>query len=294
MNIFFCINNAYVRFAAVTILSILENNQGRINFYVLNCDINEKAKKHLKCIIDRYSNASIEFVRVGVETFLDLKLNIEYISLETYFRYIIADLFPNMSKCLYLDADLIVNGDLRKLYDTDIDNFLCAGSSDMYVSDIKYAATLGLAGLYINAGVILFNLDAIRKEKIVPILFENTKKMKDIIEYQDQDIINITFHGRMKEVDSIYNFASSNVAHEKHKRFHAIIIHYTGPIKPWSKKCRNGMRFVWRHYCDMYMNLWGGNVTCFEDNKLFDNFGFIQKITDYFKWVKYKSIKRLF
>lgn len=294
MNIFFCINNAYVRFAAITILSILENNKGNINFYVLNSDIDDDIRAHLRSIVEMYPGASIDFICVKKEHFVDLKLNIKYISTESYYRYIIADLFPKINKGLYLDADLIINGDLTELYNTDIDNYYCAGVKDLYILETNYAKKLKLKNLYINSGVLLFNFSKIREDNMVQKLFENTKKMKAIIEYPDQDIINITFNDGIKEIDSVYNFASSNVAHEKHKRFRAIIIHYTGPIKPWSKKCRNGMRFVWRHYCEMYMKLWEGNISNIENTKPLDNFGIMQKVSDSFKWIVYRSIKGVF
>ena len=287
MNIIFCINNAYVRFVSVTMLSILENNKSDVKFYVLSNDIDTYAKEHLKTLIKEYLNASIEFVYIENKIFLDLKLNIKYISVETYYRYIIADLFPYMNKCLYLDADIIVNGDLKELYNTNIKDYYCAGAKDLYIQEINYTRKIGLEGLYINAGVILFNLDKIRQDKMIQKLFDNTRKMKDIIEYQDQDVINITFNGSIKEVDSIYNFASTNIVHEKNKRSGAVVIHYTGPVKPWNKKCKDSMRFAWRHYCGLYMDLMKRNTT--RENMLFENFNYIHSIRDYFKW----SIQRI-
>lgn len=287
MNIIFCINNTYVRFVSVTILSILENNKSNIKFYVLSNDIDAYSKKHLKKLIGGYPNASIEFMYVENKIFLDFKLNIKYISVETYYRYVIADFFPNMDKCLYLDADVIVNGDLNKFYNTNIDNYYCAGVKDLYIQEIDYTQKIGLRGLYINAGVMLFNLYKIREDNMIHKLFDNTRKMKDKIIYQDQDVINITFNGNIKEVDSVYNFASSNIVHEKNKWSRAVVIHYTGEVKPWNKKCKNGMRFAWRHYCGLYMDLMRRNVT--EGNMLFDDFKYIHKIIDYLKWNMYKT-----
>lgn len=96
-----------------------------------------------------------------------------------------------------------------------------------------------------------------RKDNISERLLSNTTKLAEQIEYQDQDIINITFRGQIKEVDSRYNFASSNVIREKSKIKKAIIIHYTGPIKPWNENCKHKLSNLWKKYYNIMLVLQG-------------------------------------
>ena len=49
--------------------------------------------------------------------------------------------------------------------------------------------------IYINGGVMLLNLGKLRKDHMSTKLLNNTIKLAEQIEYQDQDIINITFRG---------------------------------------------------------------------------------------------------
>ena len=254
MNIFFAVNDDYVKYLLVALLSILKNNvEEKIHFYIISKDITEESKNKIGLLRKIYSNFEIKYLVPGMSLFKDLKLNIEYITIETYFRYIIADLVPDISKCLYLDADIVVNGKLKDFYDTDIENFYCAGVEDLFINGICYKKEIGFTDddLYVNAGVLLINLENIRKDNMISKLFYNNLQLKDKITYQDQDVINITFKNKILEANSIYNFTGTNVRREKNKRKSAVIIHYTGERKPWMNNCRNKMKFLWRYYNDL-------------------------------------------
>ena len=250
MNIFFAINNGYVKYLLVTLVSILENNKDQeIKFYIIGTDITEDSKKKIDLLKRIYRNFNVTYLVTDRALFTGLKLNMEHITMETYFRYIIADLVPSIEKCLYLDADLVVDGNLSDFYNMDIKEYYCAGVSDIGIIDMGYKKEIDFlpSDLYINTGVMLMNLKKIRNDGMIEKLFLNTNEWKDRIQYQDQDGINITFKNNILKVDSIYNFTSSYVK-EKEKRGNAVIIHYTGPKKPWHKNCRNKMNFVWKYY----------------------------------------------
>ncbi len=258
MNIVFAVNDGYASKLGVAIVSILENNKNeKFNFYILSSDFSEKSQSLIEKIKQKYQNFTIKYIIPDHSLFDGLKLNIEYISVETYYRYVIANILPHISKALYLDADLVVNGSLTDLYNLNLKNFYCAGVKDSHIEKIGYKAQIGFSDsdLYINAGVLLLNLSAIRKDNIVEKLFHNTKKLADKILYQDQDIINITFKNNIKELDSVFNFATINVKEEKDKRNSAIIIHYTGKRKPWHKGCKNKARKIWLKYNRLYKKI---------------------------------------
>ncbi len=256
MDIFFAVNNEYVSKLCVTIFSILENNRQVpvCFFHILNTDITNESKKKIEELLCLFSNGYIEYINIDTSLFDKFKMNIEYITKETYFRYMIAEVAPYLSKCLYLDADIAVNGDLSSLYNQDIHDFYAAGVEDSYIQSINYKDKLGFnpEDLYINAGVLLLNLENIRKDGIIKKLFENTAKWQNKIMFQDQDVINITFKNKIKPLDSIYNFMTENAKTEKNKRKNAIVIHYTGKRKPWDSGCHNKMRKIWLRYEKKY------------------------------------------
>ena len=221
-------------------VSILENNvsNSKISFYILTANISTDNQKMLRLKFEKYKVENIEFIAVNEDLFNNLPLNIKHISKEAYFRYIIADVLPDMKKALYLDADILVLGDLSELWDTNIDDFFIAGShKDYFAKEFPgYKSKIGLRedDIYINSGVILMNLGRIRKFHKVRELFNNTKKLKDIIRIQDQDIINITFNKGIKNISNIYNYTESDRRIGNQISEDVVVAHFNTSNKPWN------------------------------------------------------------
>lgn len=256
----FCVNNSYVRQLAVTLVSILTHNpNSQFKFYVFSSDFSAESQKLIDKLKNKFSNFSIEYIFVPKEKFSSLKLSIPYISTETYYRYVIADLLPDLDKILYLDADLIVTGDLAPLWNTELADFYTAGAADGYAKQIGHKSKIGLADsdLYVNAGVLLLNLKKLRRDAMADVLINKTIELFEHITFQDQDIINIVFKDRIKEFDNIYNFTSADVKAEKNKINSAVVIHYTGKNKPWQDTCRHKLKETYKKYQTMTEELIG-------------------------------------
>ncbi|MEG1864505.1 MAG: glycosyltransferase [Alistipes sp.] len=252
INLFFAINDNYAQHCCVAITSILENNRNlSFDIYLLIDSFSERNRRNFDRLISRYKHCNLHYYRVDTSVFASFSLTIDHISRETYYRYAIAELFPQLDKALYLDADLVVNGSVEKLWDTDLTDYLCAGVSDLWIHNIHYKPEIGFGQneLYINAGVLLLNLEAMRREKLYDQLSAVTHALKDQIRFQDQDVINIVCRGRIKELAECYNFTSANAEKHPQQRAEAIVIHYTGDVKPWSlRSCRNPLRGVYFSY----------------------------------------------
>lgn len=76
-----------------------------------------------------------------------------------------ADLTDLPDKVLYLDADILLNRDIRLLYDRDIDGYEYAAAQDHYGKYLIHPR-------YINAGVLLFNMKEARRTG----LFEKARR----------------------------------------------------------------------------------------------------------------------
>lgn len=254
-----------------TMVSVLENNKNSdIKFYVLSTGLSEHSKELIRQLADHYPNFSVQYLDVDAALFSNFSFTINYITVETYFRYIIADWLPDVDKILYLDADLIVNKNVEGLYNEDIGDFYIGGVSDTYIQELNHKTGIGLSekDIYINAGVLLLNLQRIREDHMVEKLFFNQNKYNSIIKFQDQDIINLTFRGRIKEVDCRYNFTTVDFDKRKKQTKDAVIVHYTGSLKPWHLSYTKPQRKIWRRYFRIA-------------NKLLDN-----KITELFPFSK--------
>lgn len=252
ISIIFTINNAFAQHCCVAMASILKNNPASsIDFYILTDYFSDENKRLFCSVTEKYGHDnSVTFQLVDQRVFDGFKLNIKYITYHTYYRFLIADLFPKLSRALYLDADLVVDGSITELWETPLEGYLCAGANDLWIERTSYKYSIGLqkSDLYINAGMILMNLEAMRKENVTALLMDAAKKNSNKFEYQDQDIINWVLRGRIKEVSALYNYATDNVYYAPAE--HPVIIHYTGRLKPWTinEKCRNPLRNLYFKY----------------------------------------------
>lgn len=281
LSIAFAVNDAYVEHLNIAIYSLLKNNKNsQFDIYVLCNRLSARSKTRIIKIQEYYKNVTIQIVELSEhqERFSGLKLNIEYISLETYYRYILPELFPGLNKLIYLDADIVITGDIGELYEYDLGSSYIAGVPDLYVASleeevdgkrIQYKETIGHSknDAYINAGVLLMNLDTMRKHGIVEQLFKNTTLYAEKIQFQDQDIINITAKGHIKKLPNIFNYTDRDKLVDVKTPQELRIIHYTGPAKPWDNITFADFQVpfveLYRKYVDEYNKLIDGSTDMF-------------------------------
>lgn len=252
MHIFFALNDSYSRHCCTAMVSILENNGCTpIHFHLLTNGISDDNRHKLGQLTSRYANASIDVRMIDDDIFDSLPVSINYISRQTYYRYAIAELYPDLDKAIYLDCDIVVKGSLSGLWATNLDGCLCAGVRDLWIDNIHYKPEIGfsLDELYINAGVLLLNLELMRQECTFAALCQTTLRPPCNIRFQDQDAINIVCRGRIKGLPAIYNFTSEDLLRHPDAADGAIIVHYTGERKPWGRKrCSNALKQLYFDY----------------------------------------------
>ena len=248
LNVCYSTNEDFAQHTLVSITSLLENNSlsEKIIIHIFYADLKHLTITRFSSLENHYRNAKVEFHKIDATRFERFDLTILHITKETYFRYLIADILSDVNYVLYLDGDTIVNADISELFDIDLSGFYCAGVRDIYIQELGYKKTLGLGGLYINAGVILFNLDEMRKSNIADTLFKLSTENN--FKFQDQDAINIAFNGKIKELDCIYNYKRMHQKRFYRKAKDAKIIHYVGPNKPWKKFTFNRLKRLYFKY----------------------------------------------
>lgn len=239
LDIAFTLNNAYAEPLRVLLTSIMASNpKHTLRFHVICSDFSHENRLKNQTIIDYFKNGSIDYKEIDPAMFQGMRLpDYRVFPLETYYQYLLGDVFKELDRILYLDVDIVVRGDLAPLWEMNLDGFYCAGVVDFKCDKNGHKYVLGMSDsdVYVNSGVLLHNLTKIREDKKSQQLFADTFNLKDIIKYADQDIINYTYRGSVKAIDSIYNFGSSYVNRQFSKRRNAVIIHYLGKTKPWRK-----------------------------------------------------------
>lgn len=236
--VFFATDDNYAPFLAVTFKSILDNASKDFSykFYVLTTNLSSNYEKRIKEF--ESEDVKIEFIFLK-ETIEKIKAKFhlrDYYSIETYYRFFIANMFPQYDKVLYCDCDVIVLGDIAELYNHNIDNYLVGACPEEVMTEVKIFGDYVEQALdvdcekYFNAGVMLMNLKAFREEKIEEKFFEMLPKYTFRVT-QDEDYLNVLCKGKVKLFHLGWN--KTAFKNDKFNDKDLKLIHYKIHWKPW-------------------------------------------------------------
>ena len=251
--IFFAIDDEYTPFLAVALKSLLDNASKEYNYCIkiLHINVSEEHKNQIKKFEDE--NVNIEFVDLSyyIEKVKNKLYTRDYYTNTTYFRLFLPELYPQYNKVLYLDSDIIVLGDISELFNTDMGTNLVAAAPDDIIQKNKvfqdYAElVVGVAKYqhYFNAGVLLMNLDELRKfnfqEKFIYLL----EKVKFSVA-QDQDYLNRLCKGRVTLVS--HDWDVMPYVNDETKEEDIKLIHYNFAYKPWHFEDVTYNEYFWKY-----------------------------------------------
>lgn len=239
-NILVSANSTYVMPLAVMLTSLFKNNSAQIDVYLLWSELSAADLELLERLVLSHGSRLIP-IEINQEVFQGAP-TLKYISRETYFRLLAADYLPSaIGRVLWLDADIIVNGDIMPFYNMDFDrNFVvaCSYGDPMRETIHKNCQSLGFPDdkTYFNAGVMLCNLEAWRTLDIHAMIANHLSEGRKL-QFPGQDLTNLLFHGHVKIVDyKYYNSMIHCICDKEDLRFaheNAVIIHFPGEAKPW-------------------------------------------------------------
>lgn len=194
VNILLCGNKKVFDGALTQLISMTNRTKEDITCYIFTMDVSrinpdyvsitDEQAKFLDQVV-KSKNENNRVIKVDVtdiyeKQFARCKNENAYCTPYTLLR-LLADLVPDMpSKLLYLDIDMMIGDDIGKLYNID-------------VSDYEYAAVKEKYGCwlirpdYINAGMLLFNMDKMQETCLLSKAREKIKNKKML--FADQDAI---------------------------------------------------------------------------------------------------------
>lgn len=239
--IFFSSDDNYIPFLAVAIRSIIDNSSDEYDYKINILNTGLKTENEIKIKKLETSNFKIDFINInkkieGIANDLSLRLR-DYYSNSIYLRIFIPSLFQNYDKVLYLDADIVVIDDIAKLYFEDIgDNLLGAITDDVINTNetfTKYSASvLGLnKGEYFNSGILVMNLEGLRKNKIEEKFVHLLGKYNFDTIAPDQDYLNYLCKGKVKFIHKGWDKMPIYDASFEGEPLH--LVHYNMFQKPW-------------------------------------------------------------
>ncbi len=190
----------YVDFTRVAMKSAIETKcpDSRYNFHIMTMELNDADKEKLK---------EFESDEIKVSLLEQKEIDLFYIrgthvSKTSLLKYYIPEVLGGLDKVLYIDADVLILHDLTKLFDTDVnDVYLAAVKDPSWFFENNHVVDLGLEkrGFYFNSGVMLMNLDKMRKDGLIEKLEEYTNN--NYRTYMDQDALNVLVGESVKLLD---------------------------------------------------------------------------------------------
>ncbi|HEL1661511.1 TPA: glycosyltransferase [Streptococcus suis] len=235
INIAFSINDNHCLYVFFTI-SMIKKYTNNLDIFVLHTDLSDKSKDRLKTL--ETESVNIHFVTIDRDLFSNLPLTLDGITIETYYRYLLPEILVDCDKVIYLDSDLLIRCDVTELWDIDVSQHYLAGVNEIDIinrfPDHKLKLGFDLDELFINVGVLICNLQKMRQDKITHHLFTETERLKDIILFQDQDVINVALKGKIADLPLAYNYTVEAMEKDLLSLDEIKVIHYNSQIaKPW-------------------------------------------------------------
>lgn len=251
--VFFALDDNYVPFFAVAIKSLITNASKNYfyNVHLLNDGISEENKLRLK----EYQTENSRFIFDDVSGYVDkIKSRLkdvlrDYYTTSIFYRLFIAALYPDYEKAIYLDCDIVVKGDISKLYSIDLGDKIFGAVPDDVIASHPVFRNYAERGVgvkydrYFNSGVLLMNLNAYRKEKI------QEKFVFYLIRYNfaaaapDQDYLNALCKDKVLYLERGWDRMST----DENYKGEIYLIHYNNFRKPWFYDDVPYAKYFWQY-----------------------------------------------
>jgi lipopolysaccharide biosynthesis glycosyltransferase len=225
-------------YCAVASALIHLHSARKLDVKVLDGGLSQRCRDFLSRLIDSVGeSAELEFVNADPSVFEEATLGPGQ-SHMTYCRTLLPKLL-DVPRLIYLDCDVLVFRDLSGLFDHQLSRgkiLAAVPDSETLTLDhdsrrIAAAMNLPNGGRYFNAGVVLLNLEELRKQDFTEQSLEFFKKWREHYRFWDQSAINFLLYGQIEELPEYWNRAAWQFDAQDNNQLDCVI-HYTTSV-PW-------------------------------------------------------------
>src|SRR6267142_1729570 len=222
--------------AVASALSAVEPAR-KVDVKVLDGGLPQASRDTLASLVERIGKrARLDFVKADPSIFDKATLGPGQ-SHMAYCRILLPHLL-GVPRLIYLDCDVLVFRDLSELFDFEL-------SAGKFVAAVPDSETRSLAhdsrglakamelpaeGAYFNSGVMLMNLDELRKQDFFQRAVEFLNR-KSAYRFWDQSAINFLLYGQIDELPEYWNRASWRFDAQQNNDLDCLL-HYTTSA-PW-------------------------------------------------------------
>jgi len=176
-----------------------------------------------------------------------------HISAATYYR-LLSDhaVPPEVTRVIYLDADVVVTGDLQDLWMLDTGGRALLAVPESGIGEhlrpylARHAPGTETATAFFNAGVMLIDLVRWREQRIGQRALEMIRKREVPLTFWDQDVLNIVAANEWGPLPLRWNLIGAAVVPDAPPG----IIHFNTQIKPWHRSSVHPARPLFFQYLD--------------------------------------------
>lgn len=253
INILVTLDHGYIEPLRVMLCSLCESNpNSKFRVFVVHSSLKPEdfERIHSAVVLEQCEIADIF---VPLDKFPPLPFSARFPK-EACYRILAAHILPaDLDRVLYLDPDLVVINNIEPLYNLDLEGNYFAACSHAMIRPLQVYNRARLhmepKSLYINSGIMLINLELLRKEQKLEPLYEYVQKYHKRLRFFDQDILNGVYNGQTLYISPLlYNLdefyfklfnlnpfkLKKNIDH-KWVRENTVIIHFCGEFKPWEE-----------------------------------------------------------
>ena len=268
-----CGDDGYAMPIAVMLCSASANlpPPWRLRVFLMDGGITPASRHRLEKKIAGLGNVDLEWRQVGLDAFNQLPTT-KRLKSSIYIRLLMDDVLPpDLQRIIYLDGDLIVEGDLSQLWQEAFGPAAVLAVCDFGSSVIRPELPLPGADESLrksapsfNSGVLMIDLNRWRDERIGQAVLDYVRQFKSIVRFPDQDGLNAVLFGKWRQLDLSWNAQVDNLirpdqlgntgtdAEIRRRRdellYHPRIQHYAGRKKPWNAGRFKPVRKRFIHY----------------------------------------------
>lgn len=209
MNFFYAFNDAYAALAGISIFSLLKNNveSEKIRIYIVDSGISQKNIEKIKCVVNSFGRQVEFYTMPNFDEILGKDVDTGRWNINVYSKLFVGSILPeNVHKIISIDCDTVIDKSLEELWNVDLTHYIVAGVNEAMSKYYKQNLGKSANDIYLNSGLLVLNVDAIREEEYEQRFLECINKYGSALAYLDQDAINaVVPQDRILEVHPKFN-----------------------------------------------------------------------------------------
>jgi lipopolysaccharide biosynthesis glycosyltransferase len=228
--------------------SAAKNTSADLAIYIVDCGISEKNLKNFSKLPEKCKN--VKFMKFAIPERVDVieKSHIpSHFSSAIFYRLAIPELFPELDRVIYLDCDVVVDGDIAELWNENLRGrpFGAVEEDGNFFKSkarIRHKERLGIPSenAYYGSGTLLIDCKKFVESRIFARVIECVKITKVQFSCPEQDAMNTCLkNDEHTALSPKYGFSPcaplAKLCLKKIKK--PVVIHYSC-FKPWlTSKC---------------------------------------------------------